>query len=189
MTVSELLAKNERALQRLVRQRAGGAVLQRISLDDLYQEIVVEALASADSYEHRAGSLFLRWMATITKRVIARKVYDDGRSAILPLRGPDSVGTGVPADRLPSPERTPSSVVSRKDDRSAILAAIMQLPEQYRYVLTLFSILQWPVSAVATQLNRSEKATYCLLARATRALREVLEERNGLSHAPGSCTG
>lgn len=171
--LSTLITTNEPKLRALIRRRAGRSVLNRVSLDDLFNEVIAEALSAAKSFEYQGDERFLRWMETITKRVMARAV--EGPHFILTrLRSPDSLGTGVPAEDIPGNARTPSSIVNQRDERTLLYKAMDRLPQHYRQVLVLYAAERRPVSAIAAEIHRTEKATYGLLARATAALRECL---------------
>jgi|GEM_PF-941432 len=79
------------------------------------------------------------------------------------------------ADRIVSDWSTPSSPTQRIELTRAINAALQQLPDDYRLVLTLHSLqeLDWP--EVATRMKRTVGSVRMLWARALQKLRPHLE--------------
>jgi RNA polymerase sigma-70 factor (ECF subfamily) len=71
-------------------------------------------------------------------------------------------------------QKTPSSVVGRQEALAAMMTSLAQLPEHYRTVVQRLYLDEEPVSAVAADLGRSEKAVRHIAARAIRRLAAVL---------------
>jgi len=70
----------------------------------------------------------------------------------------------------PPRQRTPSSIVSRREELARVIAAIDRLPPAQRDVVRLRRFERLPTSEVAQRLGRSEGAVRMLYMRAVRAL-------------------
>jgi len=187
-SVHELVFKHERAIRNMITKRSGAAVLRRTSVEDLYQETIAEACASADRFEFLGDGQFVLWIGTIARRVIARSLRDpDVGGQTIPIRRAGSTGAGVPEAALLAPDRTPSSIMARVDNRAALAEGMRRLPEHYRRVLTLYVVEQRSLTEVAEALKRSKGATCRLMARSLRALRLAIavQETRKTGGTPG----
>ncbi len=168
-----LVEKHQDRIQRFIRARSGPKVLQRATLDDLYQETVTAALQSAEGFVFHDDRRFVAWICTIARRVIARYACDPrGEPTITRIKGPSSTGVGVPETQLYAKNRTPSSVVAGRERSSALADAIRMLPEHYCKALTLYKLEERPLAEVAKTLGRTKGATARLIGRAMHTLRE-----------------
>jgi len=70
----------------------------------------------------------------------------------------------------PPRQRTPSSIVSRREELARVIAAIDRLPPAQRDVIRLRRFEGLPTREVAQRLDRSEGAVRMLYMRAVRAL-------------------
>lgn len=179
-SVHALVFKHERTIRALISKRSGPAVLRRTSVDDLYQDTIAEAFASAGSnrFEFQGDAPFIQWISTIARRVITRSLRDPTNGGkTIPIRRSGSTGVGVPEALLLAPDRTPSSIVAGGDNRLALSDGLRRLPTHYQRVLRLYIIEQRPLGEVAEDLKRSKGATCRLIARATQALRAAVDGR------------
>lgn len=174
-TVERLLSEHKEMICRFIGRRSGSAVLQRTTVDDLYQETAIAALANAEDFEFSGDASFVSWITTIARRVIAYSLRGPrGRASALRIRGRFSSGTGVSENSLYSPCRTPSSAVAGGERSDSLLEVIGKLPAHYRTVLLLHRIEERPLAEVAARMKLSKGATAQLIARAMAMLRERL---------------
>jgi RNA polymerase sigma factor (sigma-70 family) len=176
-TVEHLLSKHKNEIRRFIGQRSGSVVLQRTTVDDLYQETATAALASAETFEYVGDASFMSWVSTIARRVISHSLRGpQGRASTFRIRGAESSGTGVSETRLYAPNRTPSSAVADSERSGLLVKVLRELPSDYRTVLQLHGIEERPLAEVAARMNRTKSATCMLIARAMAMLREKLRE-------------
>ena len=173
--IERLVHRHERPIRLFIGRRAGPEVLKRATIDDLFQETMAEAVGSAESFRFRDDYLFVAWITTVARRVIARSVADPhwGPGTIR-IKRAQSSGMGVPEGELSSRGRTPSSLAAVRERYTALRAAIRTLPEHYRRVLTLYKLEELPLAVVAKRMDRTKGATCKLIARAIEQLRESL---------------
>ncbi len=175
--VRDLLAKHAVQIRRLIGRRSGSVVLSKTTVDDLFQETCLAAVASAKTFKFTTEASFVAWTMTIARRVISQVVRDPkNKRFTLRIRRPESTGIGITEANLPQKGHTPSSVVAGGESRAAINVALAGLPEHYRQVLSLYRIEQRPLEEVARRMSRTKGATCRLLARAMVKLRESLGE-------------
>ena len=178
-TVEQLLSEHKEQIRRFIGRRSGPAVLQRTTIDDLYQETAIAALASADTFEYSGDASFITWVFTIARRVISHSLRDpQGRLSALRIRGVYSSGVGVSETHLYSSSRTPSSAVASGEWSDSLLKAIGELPAHYRTVLQLHRIEERPLAEVAARMKLTKGATCRLIARAMAMLRDRLREES-----------
>lgn len=170
-----VIAQNERDIRGFIGTRSGPDVLSRTTIDDLYQETVIEALRSADSFAEQGRLPTLGWLKVIASRVISDSLRRrSGERESVRIKRMGSTGEGVSETRLLGPGGTPSSVAVSSEQRILLRNAINALPDRYREVLRLYRIEEMSLAAVAAELRITKNATARLLERALRALRTRL---------------
>lgn len=175
--VKRLVARYERRIRIIISQRSGPQVLQRTSLDDLYQETVAQAIASAPTFVYDGDARFLVWIGTIARRVVGRTLNrQDNKIHTVRIKRSQSTGVGVVDAELPSTHRSPSSVAAGLERSDRLAAALHNLPEHYREVIRLYKIEQRPLREVARRLGRTPGATCQIFQRALQQLRETMTE-------------
>jgi RNA polymerase sigma factor (sigma-70 family) len=175
--VDRLLSKHQDRIRHFIGRRSGSAVLNRTTIDDLYQETAATAISCADGFEYVDDARFISWVSTIARRVISNSLFDPRRlPPTLRIRRARSSGVGVSETRIYARNRTPSSAVAENERSDALRQAINELPEHYRTVLTLYRIEERPLAEVAARMQRTKGATCRLIARAIALLRETLRE-------------
>ena len=175
--VIRLIARYERRIRIIISRRSGPQVLQRTSLDDLFQETLAQAIASASTFVYDGDARFLVWIGTIARRVVGDALNrQDKKIHTVRIKRAQSTGVGVTDAELPSSRRSPSSVVAGHERSARLMGAMNGLPEHYRKVIQLHKLEQRPLSEVAAKLGRSHGATCQLFQRALKQLREVMTE-------------
>ena len=175
--IEGLISKHERQVRRFIVRRSGAQVLKRATLEDLYQETVAAAIASAGTFVFHDDRGFLAWISTIARRVIARSVGDLRHEVrTTRIKGAESTGVGITESDLGHAGRTPLSSAARRERRVALRGAIDRLPDQHRRVVMLYKLEERSLSEVAALMGRTKGATCRLLARAVAKLRTLLED-------------
>ena len=139
-------------------------------VEDLLQEVHLEAFRNLDRFEDRGPGGFARWVAGIARNK-ARHVLRAGR------RGGEAArldATGMPT--LPSLRTTPASGAVKRELRGRLMRALDALPDDYREVILLRHFEGLDGKATAAVLERSEGAVRVLFFRAMSRLGELLRE-------------
>lgn len=139
----------------------------RSDAEEVWQDTFVAAIHALPDY--RGQSLLSSWLFGIARRKVAdhwrRKNIADGRVS------------AVPAEKLVAimdQEPLPDDVLRQNTTRACVVAALAELPTDYREALMARYAYDCPVAEVSQRLGRTYKATESLLSRAKAALRAVL---------------
>ena len=133
---------------------------ERQVAEDLLQETLLAAVASADSF--RGDSALSSWMCGIARHLVARH-WETERKA------------DVARSRLQLvPDVTEVTVEQEVLDREEVAAALGRLPAVHRQVLVLKYLDELPVQDIAEQLGRTRVQVQSLLQRAREGLRKEL---------------
>lgn len=174
--VAGLIQRHGAQIRHILKRRTASVVLDRTTLDDLYQEIVAEALRSAGTFEYHDDARFIGWITTIARRTVGRHVAAPAKEPpTVRLKRDDSTGLGVFASQVTGKEDRPSQIFSAEEGAKQLHRAINSLPEDYRRGIILYKIEERSLSEVAAAMGRSKVATCRLLARALSKLRKKLE--------------
>ena len=173
--VEGLVRAHEDAIRRFIRRRSGRAILDRASVEDLYQDTVAQALQDADSLGSCDEGRFLDWIMVIARRIICRAARNG--PPVVRIKGPASTGVGIPESELRSSTRTPSSITSGQERNDSLKQALRSLPTQQRIALTLSRIERRSLAEIAGVMGLPTKTVSQLIWRAAQSLREVLEDR------------
>jgi RNA polymerase sigma-70 factor (ECF subfamily) len=139
----------------------------RSDAEEVWQDTFVAAVRAMPGY--RGQSRLSSWLCGIARRKVAdhwrRHNGAGGRAlAVPPENLAELMDRGPLADEL----------LSQNATRARVVAALAELPADYREALVARYADGCPVEEVARRLGRSYKATESLLSRAKAALREVL---------------
>jgi len=137
-------------------------------VEDLLQDVHLEAFRRLDRFEDRGPGSFSRWVAGISRNK-ALHVLRAGRRHETPARLDQ---TGAPAVR--SLRTTPSSGAIKQELKSRLFQALDTLPDDYRQVILLRHFEGLDGKATAEALERSEGAVRVLFFRAMTRLGEAL---------------
>jgi RNA polymerase sigma-70 factor (ECF subfamily) len=170
-----LLERHLPLLHGYVRTRLHGSARVRESSADVVQSVCRRVLAARESFEFRGDEGFRAWLLTTAmNRLRARGRYErqQRRDPAREVRALDHEPVTAAAFLL-----TPSQDAIGRETEAAIDASLAALSEDHREVLTLARLVGLPHRAIAEVMGRSEEATRQLLARATLALTDQLEQR------------
>lgn len=166
-----------------VRQKVVGHIPQRwqalLSADDVMQETYIDAFLDVGQFEPRGDGSFVAWLLTLARRNLldAVRMLDaekrgGGRKQIANTPGESSLLSAV--EQLTGVVGTPSQHAARREAGVRLQAAIEQLPENYRTVVSLYDLEGRSVEDVAAVLERSPGAVFMLRARALRQIAGLL---------------
>lgn len=176
--VNALIDKHEKQVKRYVAQRSGPKVLQKSTVEDVFQDAVAAAVESASEYAHVDDTHFLGWIYTIVRRVISRLMrQNQGQFFCQRIKGACSTGPGIGYDEIHAPIRSPSSFAAVEERTGIMRSAIQTLPTLHREVITLYKLRQLSLAEVAHRIGRSEGQTSRIAAESLKTLRSRLPPR------------
>lgn len=140
----------------------------RSEAEDLVQETYAKALKGFDSF--RLGTNFRAWMYRIL-----RNTFLTSRAGLKATISLDDEDESQMAD--PATTETPESILLARADRNAIHRALQQLPVAYREVILLCDVEEMSYREIAETLTIPMGTVMSRLARARKAMRQLLAER------------
>jgi len=155
-------------LQAYMRLNANGLVLSREWSLDLAQSVCADALGSMEGFGGDTEEQFRAWLYRIALNKI-RMRYRHLTAARRDARRELGEGVARDADDLARSYGTvctPSHNLSAKETVDRIEAAMEQLPEEQRQVLTMASLLEMSHREIAAELGKQEPAVRKTLSRA-----------------------
>lgn len=167
----------ERYLPRLhayVRVRLGPRVRAREASIDVVQSVCGEVLAGLAKFEFRGEERFRDWVFTAA----LNKIRDKHRFHERDKRDAAREQPADDADLLGAASYlTPSVDAIGREASTALAAAMGELSEEHREVITLARIVRLPHDVIAESMGRSEPAVRQLLVRALMQLSRLLKRR------------
>jgi RNA polymerase sigma-70 factor (ECF subfamily) len=196
--VDALRRGDEQAFRALI-DRHGGSMLRvarihvrdRAVADEVVQEAWLGVLRGIDRFEGRSS--VRTWLLRIVANVAKTRAVRESRSIPLStLQGADAEAEGpsVPPERFRGPDdrwaghwaappqewSRPEHELLSGETRAQITAAIEELPEQQRLVITLRDVEGWSAEEVCNALDLSETNQRVLLHRARTKVRKALDD-------------
>ena len=161
-----------------LQKRVGPHLQKKIELDDILQEVTVDALKSVDKVDFRNHDP-MNWLFQLCERKIIdthrrffAKKRDASREAAI-VEG--SQGGGL-ADLLIASMTTPSQAFSRDQKQLKMLAALDTLPDEQKEALRLRYLVGLPSKEIAERLGKSDGAVRVMLSRGITRLQNLLVE-------------
>jgi RNA polymerase sigma-70 factor (ECF subfamily) len=176
-----LLARYRRRLGVLVVFRVGRRLQDKVDVDDLLQEVSLEAHQQIRRFQGETKGEFLCWLRKVLTTTVSNQVRhyfgtrkrDPRRERSIPLGEEGSWASY--GGNLIAPNSSPSQRASRSE-RAAILAETLRgLPASYREVIVLRQIQGESFAEVARRMGRTEDSVRNLWIRALARLRTELE--------------
>lgn len=153
---------------------------QVLAVDDLIQEICVEAIRDIHSFEYRGDGSFESWLNEIARTCLLDLVRTHRRKK----RGGNHVGFRLSwldvaelilhqqGNRTPVP--TPSRILQTREVVNAVQRAVSRLPNHERIAMRLYYLQQLSTDAIAVELQLTPGAVRAVLQRARRRLYKFL---------------
>jgi RNA polymerase sigma-70 factor (ECF subfamily) len=165
-----LFDKYRRRLAVLIHYKLSPELRASLEVDDVLQETLLRAYRDIGQFQYRASGSFLSWLASIADHVIVDIARYRGREG----RAGHTTSLGhVPE---PADTRTPSRLLSQKENVDALLARLDALPDDYRQVILLARIEGLSTAEISERLGKSREAISLLLHRAVKRFRVLLEQ-------------
>jgi len=164
-----LFDKYQRRLAVLIHYKLSADLRSSVEVDDVVQETLLRAWRDIGKFEYRAPGSFLSWLASIADHVLIDAARYRGRDC--------RAGDVTPLSQAPEPAdtRTPSRLLSQKEDLAGLLARLDALPEDYRQVILLARIEGLSTPEIAERIGKSREAVSLLLHRALKRFRALSE--------------
>jgi RNA polymerase sigma-70 factor (ECF subfamily) len=177
--LNELLARYLPRVRMAVMIRTGHMPKTSIDVDDLVQEVLINAIRNLDTFEARTEGGFTHWLMTIAinkirdaRRHEGRKKR--GRGAVRPLA--DLAATTSGGAAVPSGRTTPSEAAKANELDEARHRALLKLPPRYRNIIVDHDLLGFTHEEIAQKLGfETANPARALYNRAARKLRKLLE--------------
>jgi len=170
--IDRLIEHHLPRLHAYVRLRLGAEVRAREASMDVVQSVCRELLAAAPKFEFRGEERFRDWLFTSALNKIRDKQRFHGRDKRDAGREqPVADGELVRAASY----LTPSVDAIGRETAQALAAAMDELSDEHREVVTLARIVQLPHAVIAESMGRSEAAVRQLLVRALLELSKQLK--------------
>jgi len=178
--LAEYLLLSRKPLLAFIERQLGAALRRKIEVDDVFQEVSVDAvrsLAEAD-FDHRD---VFSWLCQIAERRIIdahRRFFgaqkrNAGREVSLDGPGADSQQAGL-IDLLVVSMTTATQALSRKGREMRLIEALSTLPEEQREALRLRYVEGLPSKDVAERLGKTDGSVRVMLTRALARLQQIL---------------
>ena len=144
--------------------------------EDVAQEAFVRAYRALPRF--RGDSKFSSWLYRIaTNRALTHLKRRRRRAVTVNIESGPHVEAGV-IDDARGEEMSPELVVRDEEFRRAVRAAVLELPEQYRVVVTLFYLEERSYKEVAATLGIPMGTLKTHLHRARALLRDILAKHH-----------
>jgi len=163
----------------MVRFRLNKELRPKLESLDLAQDVLIHALKGLGDFTYANEGDFLRWLSKITQNALrdnVDKLYAGKRDIRkeVPLRDRSRTSRGR---CLGAPEpletKTPSVIMSMKEDLSKLEKAIDSLKPEYREVIILTKIEGLSYGEIGSRLNKSADAVRMLVPSAMAELTTV----------------
>lgn len=184
--VNRLLEKHRDSVRRLVQMRLDRKVQQRVDVSDVVQEVMTEASGRLQDYLENPAMAFHLWLRQIARdrmidtyrrhRVSAKRNMDREQSLAVPTGYDDS--TFELAGQLCDPSMTPQQIASQKEIAAQVEAAIGQLDEIDREIITMRHYEHLSNLEIAEALQLNPPAASMRYLRAVRRLRQLLDKQS-----------
>ena len=171
-----LCHRYEDQLRARTRRWIVGAVQRKVSILDVLQEAYAVAHDRLDDFEDRGEGAFGAWLAQIAEYK-AREAVRHHRGAAKRDAGREVSRGGRPdTAQVRGSGRTPSQILSAREEFNQVRQAMKALPDDYRQVLQLVQLDHLPLKEAAVMMGRSYEATKKLYGRAVAALAREFDE-------------
>lgn len=183
-----LMAAHHDRVSRAIRQGLGPNLRAVVSPDDVLQDVWISAYRDVQKTRFRSPRAFTGWLETLVRHRLAdlaRRHLGTIKRRHPRLSLDETIGDGEGGARrrgqfVVSHGRTPSSLVSTREEVENLEQVLDRIPAGAGDVLRLHFLAGLGVRAIADRLETSEAAVRRRLDRALQACRKVLDgERAG----------
>jgi RNA polymerase sigma-70 factor (ECF subfamily) len=178
--LADYLDQQRRPLLAFVERQLGAALRRKIEVDDILQEVSVEAVRALGEADFSAREPF-SWLCQIAERRIIdahRRFFgaqkrDAAREVPLGSPGGDTAHAGL-IDMLVVSMTSPTAALSRKGHERRLLEALGTLPAEQREALRLRYVDGLASKQIAERLGKTDGSVRVMLTRALGRLQQIL---------------
>ena len=176
-----LLERYRNYLTLLVRLQLGRRLQGKVDVEDLLQEISLEAHRRIGQFRGGSEGEFLVWLRRILGSILANQVRHyygtKRRDPRLERALADDIDRSSRAldGGLVAPQSSPSQQAARREQAVLLADALQGLPKDYREVIILRQLEELTFPEVALRMGRTEDSVKNLWLRALARLRRALE--------------
>ncbi|MGH7151673.1 MAG: RNA polymerase sigma factor, partial [Planctomycetota bacterium] len=178
-----LLSIHRTALLHLCEREMDGRLRRVMEPEDVVQDVMLAAYRSISTVELANAWALRAWLEKIARN----RLIDLCRRHLGPKRRDgqgrsleESVGSGSDGgdlhlgDALPSPQRSPSSIVGGREEAEALEVVLSHIPPHFRALIRMVEVDQLSTAEIASRLGKSRGAVRKMLERALRACRSEM---------------
>jgi RNA polymerase sigma-70 factor, ECF subfamily len=175
-----LLDRHRDALADQARGQIGRRLRVKLDVEDLLQEVSLEACRDIGRFRGSTEGEFLCWLRRILDAILSNQVRHYFGTRRRNLRrerrlAPVDNSTGNPERDPVAPDTPPTQRAVKHEQASRLAQAIDTLPILYREVIVLRHLEGLSFPEVARRLDRTEDSVKNMWVRALRRLRGLLE--------------
>ncbi len=164
--IMRLIQRHEARLRRLVHDRLGPQLREKISTSDVLQSAYLDLIKDFGRFRGATADEFIGWFAQLVEHNVRDKVkFFEARKRAPPGKEPEAA-LGFKAAAGPGPY----SLNALFDDLQAVHGAMGRLSEDHRAVIQMKFVDGLSHEQIADRLGRSVAATRALLVRARATL-------------------
>lgn len=141
--------------------------------EDIVQDTFISAIKSASKF--KGTSRIYTWLVGIAHHKIADHYRHAKRENKYEKRSQEGLNTELDLAVDKTPE---ANIVESTENRILINQALNSLPPDYREIIILKYVEDFPVEEISRVLNRSPKSIEGILSRSRKAMKEILSEQN-----------
>jgi len=173
-----LLEQSLPVVRAFVRAHMGAKLRARESTSDVVQSVCRELLTHQDRFQHPSEQAFQAWLLTTARRKVQNRARDldrqkratDREAGVLDENALGELGA------VYARVTSPGDRALRAEEVVRLEAAIDQLPEEQREVITLAHLAGLSRGEIAVQMGKTEEAVRAMLHRAKARLAVLLDE-------------
>jgi RNA polymerase sigma-70 factor (subfamily 1) len=178
--LAQYLGEHRHALVAFIDRQLGAGLRRKVEVDDVFQEVSVEAVRSLPDTDIGERSVF-SWLCQIAERRIIdahRRFFgaqkrDAGREVPLGTPGGDTQHAAI-IDLLVASMTTPTQAFSRNMKEVQLLEALATLPQDQREALRMRYLEGLPSKDIAARLGKTDGSVRVMLTRALAKLQDIL---------------
>jgi len=180
--LGRLLERYHNYLALLARLRIGRRLQGKLDVEDLLQEVSLEAHKDIERFRGGTEAEFLAWLRQVLAAILSNQVRRYFGTRRRDPRREQRITAELDRSsraldqKLIAPQSSPSHQVARREQAVILADALGALPEAYREVIILRQLEGLSFPEVARRMERTEDSVKNLWARALARLRRAMED-------------
>lgn len=171
----QLFRKYRPRLAVLIRYKLSQSMRERVEVDDILQEVFLEASRDINAFTYRSPGSFMSWLSRIADHVISDEARAQARQKRAAVELVRFRSESNPSGPEPIDTATPSRILEQNERAERLFSRLEALPADYRAAILMAKIECLSSAEMATRLERSREAVAVLLCRALQRLRTLQE--------------